>query len=155
MSVFTAANVVVEERTGGEFKLIPVDDYNFEIVAAEERIKDGKKYINLQLIITDGEFKDRRVFHSLFLDGYSPKANQIAAEMLKKICDANSVGSLEAWTDLEGMGFRARTKHEEYNGKTDAKIHFMCDEQVKYRAVPAREFVQAAFTPPDEEESPF
>jgi hypothetical protein len=57
-----------------EFEALPEDEYTVVIEKAEMRLpqEDGKfPYINLQMKVTEGEFKDRVVFNIL---SFSPKA---------------------------------------------------------------------------------
>lgn len=71
-----------------DFSVLPAGEY--KVVIAKEEVKaskssPGSEYLNLQVKVIDGEYKNRTVFHILNLWNQNPKAKEIAERELASI----------------------------------------------------------------------
>ena len=163
---FDAAEVPEDSGPKREFKPIPVGDYSGLITKVEwKETKSGIEALNLTLQVVDSERYDRRiVFDMICL--LHPKARDIAMKSLKslsKSCFGKTAGSKVSLKTKEDYVtvFKDKTclfrvKHEEFNGKTDAKVHYYKDREDDDSVVAANiRMKDESFTPVTEEDVPF
>lgn len=75
-----------------EITAIPTGKYTAMIVASEMKTaKSGGEYLELTFQITEGEYKDRKVWSRLNLKNQNPLVMQIAQGQLSSICRAVDV----------------------------------------------------------------
>lgn len=113
----------VEEQS---FENVPKGTYNVVIEQIEYKLSNssGKPMWNLTLIITDGEFKGRKLWHIVsFSEAALPMSKgqilKFAPEVLSKRFDPKKIAESG---DLNGKKFRVKTKIEPYNGEDRTKI---------------------------------
>lgn len=86
---------------------IPPGDYKAEIVRSEMKdTSKGGQMLELEMSITDGAEKNRRIFDRLNLVNSNPTAQQIAHQTLSAICRAT--GQMQV-SDSEQLHFKPMT----------------------------------------------
>jgi len=93
-----------------DFTPIPAGAYNALIKKSEFKQTKAKTghYLQLQLVIIDGEFKGRVLFERLNLDNPNPTAVQIANKALNSICDACGKVAVEDSEELHGIPMQVK-----------------------------------------------
>jgi len=113
----------VEEQS---FETIPKGTYAVIVEETEFRMSatSGKPMWNLTLVITDGEFKGRKVWHIMsFSEGAMPTTKaqllKFAPEVISARFDPKKIAESGV---LNGKKFRVKTKIEAYQGEDRTKI---------------------------------
>jgi hypothetical protein len=75
------------------FEAIPADEYLVAIVESESKVTKDKKgsFLELKLVVLEGEYKDRNLWARLNLQNANEKAVTIARGQLSAICRAVGV----------------------------------------------------------------
>ena len=87
------------------FDPVPAGKYTAAITASEmkqTKTKDGS-YLELELTILEGDYKDRKVWARLNLDNKSEKAVQIARGQLSAVCRAVGVMTPQDSVELHNI----------------------------------------------------
>jgi hypothetical protein len=121
------------DSNSGNFEPIPEGEYLLQIMDFKEReTKNGDPMIGVQLEVVDGDHAGRFVFHNVIL--YKPtspgiKGMGMTRHFLHCIGEPYE-GDIDVDTDnWIPRQVRAEVFHEEYNGKTNARIgKFILDE---------------------------
>lgn len=84
-----------EIEEGNSFDEIPEGTYKVVIDEAEAReSKAGHVYLNLKLIVTEGQFEGRVVFDGLHIN--HPTVGAMARGKLKKLCELHGIDATKA-----------------------------------------------------------
>ena len=121
---FNADEFFKEVGTGDYFPM-PPGNYQAQIIQDEEKIsKNGDRYVQLTVQISDGQFKGRLLWESLNLWHSNEKPRSIARATFASICKAVGVKSprdtsaILNKTLVIGVGVR----HNDYKGKEENHI---------------------------------
>lgn len=104
------------------FELIPVGDYRLRIAdVVEKTFKSGNPGYEITMDVSGHASK---VWFYLVLDASNPaQTNQRLGEFFDSFGIANkTTGTGKQWVGSVGAG---RIKHDEYNGKTSAKVAYL------------------------------
>jgi len=116
---------IVPER--GDFEPLPAGNYMAQVIdsdVVDTKANDGK-ILKLTLEVMDGPHANRKIWVNLNYINKNATAQRIAAETIKKICDA--VGHTGQLTDSEVLHYRPMRvkvtirKSEEYGDQNDVK----------------------------------
>ena len=107
-----------------EFGAIPEGTYTARIISSEDKpTKNGLgSYLELQLEITEGEYKGWRVWDRLNLRNPSQTAMEIAMKTLATICKATGVRTPRDSVDLHNKPLDIKVAVREYNGQRSNEI---------------------------------
>ena len=131
--------------------IIPEGEY--EVVIREAKIStnsNNKEYIDVPMIVrndVEQKYQNGYIWHALWkrktpsaadeaVGGYSNYEIQALSKAVK-FNNGDTFNSLDEWMDkLAGRTLRVIIKHEEYNGKTQAKVRSVSETQYpEYRHV--------------------
>ena len=91
------------------FTPLPEDEYQMQIV--ESFFKDTKdkngQYLQLNMVVTDGEYENRKYIERLNLVNSNPIAVEIANKTLNSICEACGLRGVEDSEELHNIEFIA------------------------------------------------
>ena len=97
-----------DQAVTNNFKAVPADTYKVRVAKIEDKVNgNGKEYVNFTLEVLEGEYADKKIFHSLYSGDYF---NQ----MLISILDAIGISSIGDTKELEGKVMSVKTEVEEY-----------------------------------------
>jgi len=101
-----------EPNTG--FEPIPAGDYEVAIVSSEEKptAQNDGSYIKLTIQVTEGEFKNRKLFHNLNLKNKSQQAVDISLSTLSAICRAVGKKTVDDSSELHDLPLIAKVSIE-------------------------------------------
>lgn len=110
-------------ETTGSFEPIPAGDYRLLIEDAEWRdSRSGGRYVNLTMVVIEGEHEHRRIFDMLNLVNSNETAVKIAKQNLKSLCLAMGMqGAPQSIEDLKDKPFWAKVKIQPAKDGYDAK----------------------------------
>ena len=106
-----AANTEDNNETSG-FSVIPEGSYIAHITKSEwktTRAGDGE-YINLHLVILEGEYAGRMLFENLNMVNPNKIAEDIARKTLNSICAACKLQNVEDTEELHGIPMEVKVK---------------------------------------------
>ena len=106
-----AANTEDNNETTG-FSVIPEGSYQAHIIKSEwktTKAGDGE-YINIHLVILDGEFAGRMLFENLNMVNPNKIAEDIARKTLNSICTACKLQAVEDTDELHGIPMEVKVK---------------------------------------------
>ena len=109
-----------------DFAPLPEDSYNVMIV--DEAIKETKKgdgsYLEIVLVVVDGECKGRKIWDRLNLWNPNPEARKIAQKTLTAITRAVGldVATLEDTATLHNLPLSAKIVVDEYQDRKTNKV---------------------------------
>ncbi|MCR2045513.1 DUF669 domain-containing protein [Anaerosalibacter massiliensis] len=123
-------NFQVNHDEAVDFGLIEEGEYEVIVAKAfEDAAKSGTMFINLHLVVrndVDQKYQNKYIFASIW---QSKETNQYHAGMLNTVAKALRIENGKRYNSLEELlnDFRGKTarvtvKHEEYNGKTNARV---------------------------------
>jgi hypothetical protein len=120
------------DRPKRQFDPVPPGIYSVEILS-EETITDPEKpegqkakvpskvQVKIRFRIIEGKYSNRNLFDRLFLEGYAPRAREIAEDKLREI--GSAIGEqVEDTGQLVGHRLRVRVSNREWNGKTQEQV---------------------------------
>lgn len=109
------------EESNGDFSPIPVGDHRIRIKKAEKAVaKTGKDMLTFEFEVSGYNSK---IFHNIV---FLPDRPEITNRNLTQFYDSfkdipEGDTNIASWVGKVGA---CRVKHEEYNGNTNAKIHY-------------------------------
>ena len=109
-------------------KVIPVGDYLGKVTVAEMRTpkkENAVPYLFLQILITEGDFKDRKIDHLLIIN--HPTSSEFAKKNLAELMKhAGTLNTLTDPQDLVGLKVRIKTKIQDAQGNFPPKsvVHY-------------------------------
>ena len=139
------AFTVDHSQASGGTDLLPEGEYEVIIkYASEDVTKGGTMYINVTCVIRNDieqKFKNKYVWYSIWrkkeptpadlsCSGYSSKQIQNLSKAVK-LPDGKEYENIADWCDdLKNHVFKVTIEHEEYKGKTQAKVKWT--DETKY-----------------------
>lgn len=91
------------------FDPIPPGEYVIKVNDTQEKVaKSGGKYIWIEHIILEGQYKDRRLYNNLNLWNENATAKKIADAQLSQLCKATGQISLTNTVQLHGIPIRVK-----------------------------------------------
>ena len=121
----------VTEDAAASFAPLPADKYNVNCVDAE--VKDTQagtgQYISVTFQVTDGPFRNKKLFTNFNIKNPNPKAVEIGRGQLKSFMEEAGCTNfaLNKVSDLEGLNVGVKTKikkDETYGDK--AEVSYYC-----------------------------
>jgi hypothetical protein len=107
----------------------PVPAGWYPVVIDKSEVKPVKppgsgKYIKIECVIIDGEYKNRRIFAQLNIENKSAQAQEIGQQQFSALCHATGVIRLNDTQELHGKPFQIKVSvkaDEGYEPKNDVK----------------------------------
>ena len=114
------------QADAGDFSPLPPAEYVFKCEEAKlGETSTHRKKIDLTLVVDEGEFEGRKVWHTLTFIPKGDAGHGLTISCLKAfgLLDPEEPSRIRVnREDFEGRTARARTKIEEYQGKNRTKI---------------------------------
>ena len=126
------------------FDPVPAGKYKTAITASEMKPTKNKRgsYLELELTILEGDYKDRKVWARLNLENQSEKAVQIARGQLSAICRAVGVMTPQDSVELHNIPLVITVKC-----KKDPQTDEIMNEVKKFEAVGQQGLATTGNTP--------
>lgn len=116
----------MEDVAAQTFEAIPKGTYNVTIDSAEFKMSksSNKPMWNLTLVITDGEYANRKIFTILsFSEAALPGTKAAIQRIAPQLLTANfNPKAIAESGDLVGLTARVKTKIEQYEGNDQTRV---------------------------------
>lgn len=117
----------------GNFEVLPEGTYIFRIDDVTDNIsKNGDPMINVRFIVVDGDYAGRKIWDNIIIPEQNSPAIKIKGRTMhflhciKEPYEGKFDWNSEMWV---GKAVTIRVYHDEYNGKTRAKVaEYILDE---------------------------
>ena len=109
-----------ETATLSDFSPLPAGVYHMCVEEMELKIdQNGLEYIALNLIVCDGDHKQRKIFENLYLSHEIETLQRNSRAKLKLLCEAKGIDGLKSSSEFaQFMGFEVWVKLGVYDSKS-------------------------------------
>lgn len=148
------SNVPNEVEPQGDFTPLPAGDYRVQVVKSEMRStkKGDGQYLWLELEVLDGEYSERRLWHSINLVNPNAQTVEIAKKQFSALCHGTGVIGAQDSEQLHHRPVLAVVKVKpaqgQYAAGNDVKTYKPVDSSTTGTSAPKGASSPPSSTPP-------